>query len=374
MRILLVGGIARSLINFRGPLIKTLVAKGHDVLACAPDAQTEIRSQLADIGARYFHVPLFRTGTSPLMDFQTLIQLKKIIQQQRPERVLAYTAKPVIYSHIAARMAGKPAVFGMITGLGYGFGKDSFQQRFVGKVVRHLYRIALKSSSGVFFQNPDDKELFLKERLLPKRIPLTILNGSGVDLDWYRPQPVPKEPVFLLVARLLAEKGLHEYYQAARRLKEKYPEARFQVAGDLDANPSSIGIDELERWQAEGVIEYLGRLDDIRPAYAAAKVFVLPSYYREGTPRTALEAMAMGRPLITTDAPGCRETVVDGENGFLVPVKDVERLEKAMEQFILEPELAVQMGANGHAYAVEKYDVHKVNKVIMEAMGLDNEK
>lgn len=369
MRILVSGGYARSLLNFRGPLLKTLVEQDHEVIACAPDASKEIQKQLDEIGVRYRNVPLSRAGLSPLGDLRTLMAFQRIIQKENPERVLAYTVKPVIYSHLAGRIAGNPPVYGMITGLGYAFGDESYKQKIAGIIVRNLYRMALKSSSGIFFQNTDDHTIFLEQRLLAASVPVTVINGSGVDLSWYTPKSLPDKPVFLLVARLLAEKGIREYYRAACQLKAKYPLTRFQVAGGLDTNPGSICKKELHRWETEGVIEYLGKLDDVRPAYAGASVFVLPSY-REGTPRTILEAMAMGRPVITTDAPGCRETVVDGENGFLVPVKDIEALGKAMARFIQKPALAAQMGKRSLEIAAEKYDVHKVNAVILSAMGI----
>jgi glycosyltransferase involved in cell wall biosynthesis len=406
MRIMVVGGVARSLINFRGPLLKEMIRHGHEVTACAPDAGPKIRRKLNEMGVRYVHIPLARAGLSPAGDLRPLAALAKLIRRVKPDRIMAYTAKPVIYSHLAARMAGNPPVYGMITGLGYGFGKSSFKQRGVGVVIRNLYRMALKSSSGVFFQNPDDHAVFLNERLLSGNVPVTLINGSGVDLEWYIPQPLPAGPVFLFVARLLAEKGVRVYYQAASRLKRQYPQARFQIAGGLDPNPDSIRQDELQHWQVEGIIEYLGRLEDIRPAYVGARIFVLPSY-GEGTPRTVLEAMAMGRPVITTDAPGCRETVefmyevgdrksevgeqiadgghqkskdgspkecrdmiMRGKNGFLVPVRDPHNLAAAMERFILAPELAEQMGRESLRIALAKYDVHKVNAVILETMGL----
>jgi glycosyltransferase involved in cell wall biosynthesis len=259
----------------------------------------------------------------------------------------------------------------MIEGLGYAFGTLTWRQWLLGYVVRNLYRVALQSSSGVFYLNPDDLKLFKDLRITPDDINVTLLNGIGVDQDWYLPCDLPAEPVFLLIARLLADKGIREYQHAARRLKARYPRARFLLAGDLDPNPLSIGAAELASWQADGAIEYLGHLDDVRPAFAAARVYVLPSYYREGTPRTVLEAMAMGRPIVTTDAPGCRETVVDGVNGYLVPVRDDVALEMAMERFILDPSLAERMGRESLAIAREKYDVHKVNAVIMAAMGLE---
>ncbi len=257
----------------------------------------------------------------------------------------------------------------MITGLGYGFGGLSWVQRSIGRVVQGLYRLALRQAAGVMFQNPDDWDLFIRLGLVPPTLPITLINGSGVDLERYALSQLPEAPVFLLIARLLADKGLREYDQAARRLKARYPQARFLLGGDLDRNPLGIRAPELADWQADGTIEYLGHLDEVHPAFAAARVYVLSSY-REGTPHTVLEAMAMGRPIVTTDAPGCRETVVDGVNGFLVPVRDAAALEHAMERFILQPDRAERMGAESLRLAREKYDAHKVNAVIMEAMGL----
>ena len=370
MRILVAGGAARSLLNFRGALLKALVDRGHEVVACAPDATPVVQRRLKSLGVRYREVPLARTNVSPAGDLVTWMACRRIILKEKPDRVLAYTVKPVIYMHLAARMAGNPPVYGMITGLGYAFGSGAFKQKLIGSVVGALYRAALAGSSGVFFQNPDDRAFFLSKGLLAAKVPAVLINGSGVDLSWYAPKPLPKAPVFLFAGRLLVEKGIREYCQAAYRLKNRYPEAMFQIAGGLDSNPGSIRPDELRQWQAEGVIEHLGVLDDIRPAYEGARVFVLPSY-REGTPRTVLEAMAMGRPVITTDAPGCRETVVDGENGFLVPVRDTDSLAKAMERFIIHPETADQMGEKGRRMAVRKYDVNDVNAVIMTVMGID---
>lgn len=363
----MIGGYAPSLLNFRGPLLDAMCQAGHDVLACAPEMSREVRLGVEALGARATEVPMARTGLSPTKDLGTLRVLKRLFRAECPDRVLAYTAKPVIYANLAA--GRRWPVYSMITGAGYAFGTWSRRQKAVGALVRTLYRQALRRSRGVFFQNPDDRAIFQRYGLLPRDLPITMINGSGVELDWYRPAPLPSQPVFLLIARLLADKGIREYVEAARRLKARWPKARFQLAGWMDPNPMSVQPDELEAWQRSGVIEYLGHLNDVRPAYAGCRVYVLPSY-REGTPRTVLEAMATGRPIVTTDAPGCRETVMDGFNGTLVPVRDADGLERAMERFLEKPALAEEMGTNGLAVVREKYDVHKVNRVIMDAMGL----
>lgn len=369
MKIIVVGGYAPSLLNFRGPLLATLVGRGHDVTACAPEMTENVRHGLEALGVKHFEIPLARAGISPTGDMKTFLALRRLFRELQPDRILAYTAKPVIYANLAARHSGGFPVYSMITGLGYAFGTLDLRQKLVGAIVRALYRAALKRSSGVLFQNPDDRKLFSDGGLLPRSMPVTMVNGSGVDLDWYRPAPLPQKPVFLLIARLLADKGIREYFEAAGILRKRYPAARFLLAGWMDPNPMNIQPDELARWQESGIIEYLGNLDDVRPAYASCSVYVLPSY-REGTPRTVLEAMATGRAIVTTDAPGCRETVSDGDNGYLVPVRDSAALAIAMERFLVDPGLAERMGQASLDRAREKYDVRKVNEVVMDAMKL----
>jgi glycosyltransferase involved in cell wall biosynthesis len=370
MKIVVVAGVARSLTNFRGPLLKSIVDMGHEVVACAPDRPEDVIGGLAELGVAYQQVPIQRTGVNPLYDMGTVMSLRRLFLQLEPDYALFYTIKPVIYGSFAARMARVPHVFSMITGLGYAFSEGSLKQRLLGSVVQTLYRHALKGNTAVFFQNPDDRQLFLETQLLRDPGKPVLINGSGVDLAHYRKVPqVTDQIVFLLIARLLRDKGIYEYVEAARIVTRKHPDVVFRLVGPFDSNPSAIGRSMVEEWQREGVIEYLGETRDVRPYIAESSVYVLPSY-REGTPRTVLEAMAMGRPIVTTDAPGCRETVVDGANGYLVPVKNVNRLAEAMERFIENPELIPAMGEESWRIAVEKYDVHKVNAVILQTMGL----
>lgn len=385
MRILIIGGFSESLVNFRGPLLQALVSLGHSVFTCASGANPTVEEKLRALGVAYHSIHLSRAGMNPLVDILTLFDLLRLMRRVRPDMVLTYTIKPVIYGALAAALCGVPATLCMITGLGYAFNKPTTLGRIVRLVAIALYRVALVNSQRVFFFNPEDQELFLNLRIV-RQDQVLLTNGSGVDVDHFGVAPLPpREKVcFLLIARLLRDKGVGEYVAAARMVRAKYPQTKFLLVGDLDPNPSCISQEELKGWILEGVIEYLGYLQDVRPAIAASSVYVLPSYY-EGTPRSVMEAMAMGRPIITTDAPGCRETikrkadtnsalnqngVVEGENGFLVPVKDAERLAYAMEQFILQPELLDRMGTCSRAFAVEKYDVHKINAVILEAMGI----
>lgn len=226
----------------------------------------------------------------------------------------------------------------------------------------------------VFFQNPDDQMLFKKMGILKDSVSSFVVNGSGVNVFEYAVKPFPTNnnlptPKFLLIARLLGDKGIREYAQAAKIIKNKHPQIQFDLVGWIDDNPNAIRQDELDGWISEGLFHYWGKLSDVKPAIAASSIYVLPSY-REGTPRTVLEAMAMGRPIITTNAPGCRETVIDGYNGYLIPIKSVSELANAMEKFILNPELIYKMGAASRKFAEEKFDVNAVNQTMLSEMGI----
>lgn len=370
MKIVVVGSYDRSLVVFRGRLLQSMVEMGHEVLACAPFLSVKVRNDLRQIGVDSCLIRMSRTGINPFADLLTLFDLVGLFRKEKPDRVLAYTIKPVLYCGLAARLQGVEQFYPMITGLGYAFsGGDSLHQRLVSTVVKGLYRVALKKCGGIFFQNPDDLAEFSQRGLLGDGLDATLINGSGVDLRHFSVKPLPKEPIFLLIARLIVDKGVREYVEAARILRHCFPGARFLIAGWLDENPSSIKQEELQAWIDDGVIDYLGALDDVRPAIVRCSVYVLPSY-REGTPRTVLEAMSMGRAVVTTDAPGCRETVEHGKNGYLVPVRDSNALVEAMGQLIETPGLKERMGDASRQLAERKYDVHKVNKIIMETMGL----
>lgn len=370
LKVAVVGGSARSLINFRGPLLEAMVSAGHTVTACAPQLTPDIVDALQAIGVNSHEIPLDRTGINPKTDMLTLTHLRSLFLQLRPDVVLAYTIKPVIYASFAGKSARVPRISSMITGLGYSFGASSIKQRMLGRVARTLYKRALRANCVVFFQNPDDLSFLIEQGILDDPQKAVLINGSGVDLSHFKKVPVVTSPLtFLLIARLIRDKGIFEFVEAAKIIKTKYPNTRFCLVGPFDSNPSAIPHHVIAKWQSEGIIEYMGATKDVRPFIASASVYVLPSY-REGTPRTVLEAMAMGRPIITTDAPGCKETVIHGYNGYLVPVRDSHSLAKAIEQFILHPELIPRMGEASYKVAVDKYDVKKVNAVIMTSLGL----
>lgn len=372
--LLITAGHSTSLSNFRGLLIEALCSHGLEVHAAAPNllADEATHKWLAARGVICHDVPINRTGLNPLRDLYAFLELFRLMKHIKPSTYLGYTIKPVIWGGMAATLARVPQRVALITGLGYAFtGRAHGKRAVIQWVVRRLYALALRFTSLVFFQNPDDLCEFRNLGLVTEQQPVIVLNGSGVDLVSYSEAVLPDSGSvnFLLIARLLGDKGVREYIAAASRIIEKYPNVKFHLVGGLDPNPDGLGEAEVLGWVNAKIVQWSGVLADVRPAIAACHVYVLPSY-REGTPRSVLEAMAMGRPVITTDAPGCRETVVDSDNGFLVPVKDVEALAEAMFRFIEAPELIAQMGQRSRAIAEDKYDVHKVNAAMLEGMGL----
>lgn len=363
---LLLASYSGSVVSFRGNLLRAIRNRGLQVAIAVPDQVSNLRSALE--GARLEKVQLSRNGLNPFADLRYLINLFFIFRRVRPEYVLAYTMKPVIYGLLSAWVARVPYRFALITGGGYIFTAN--RRPVLEWIAIRLYRMSLKRAAKVFFQNQDDETLFRQLKLLPSSVPSIVVNGSGVDLSVFEVAPISLGTIdFLMIGRLLGDKGVREYEQAARKIKIRYPQVIFRLVGWIDTNPDAIRQVELDAWVAAGTLEFVGKIEDVRPIIAASTVYVLPSY-REGTPRTVLEAMAMGRPIITTDAPGCRETVLDGENGFLVPVKSVDALVDAMLKFIEDPMLAPRMGKRSREIAEQKYDVHKVNAVMLREMGI----
>ena len=372
MKFLLLASNADSFLGFRAPLIAALQAKGLEVHVAAP-GQSYVDNFRQRLQARGLHVHDFwmrDTATNPVADLRALFSMYRLMRKIRPEVVLGYTPKPVIYGSLAAWLARVPRRFVLITGLGYAFNPDQ-EGGFLQKLVQKLYAMALACSHKVIFQNPDDQALFRQRALLKPHTPSRVVNGSGVDVEDFMATALPQHGMrFLMVARLLGNKGVRIYVEAARRIRMRHPQVECALAGGLvTRNPDGISEQELDDWIASGALNYLGKLEDVRPALAASHVFVLPSF-REGTPRASLEAMAMGRAIITADTPGCRETVIPEHNGMLVPAQCVDSLERAMQRFIDETALAQRMGQCSRAIAEDRYDVRKVNAVMLSEMGL----
>ena len=373
MRFALITSQAFSLSNFRGPLITALVAQGVEVFAFAPDFDEHTRASVRLLGATPIDCSLSRTGMNPLLDVVSVWRLAALLKRLRIETSFTYFIKPVIFGNLAAYFARVPKRFCMIEGLGYVFsppvGGEPVKRKGLRAIVSLLYKWSLTHADRVFLLNDDDIHEMVRRGLVqPAQV--VKLNGIGVDLVDWMPAPDVTQPItFLLAARLLREKGIVEYAEAARVVKSQYPSTRFILLGGVDPNPGSLNTHEVSEWVKEGLLEWPGHVP-VQPWLAQASVYVLPSYYREGVPRSTQEAMAMGRAVITTDAPGCRETVVHGLNGFLVPVRDAVALADAMMRFIKQPELIETMGKASRALAVERFDVHKVNAVILAAMGI----
>lgn len=369
LRIALSANSSWNLANFRDGVIEALAAEGHDVVTLSPAGDGDRR--IAGLGARPLALPMDSAGTSPVADAALLLRYMRMLAAERPDVLLGYTAKPNIYGSLAAHRLGIPVV-NNISGLGSAFIRGGW----LAATMRTLYRTALRRSRRVFFQNEDDLALFLTHRLV-RREQTGLLPGSGVNLQRFVAMPPAaggRSPLegftFLVVARLLRDKGIIEFVQAARQLRPSFPRARFQLLGAVDArNPTAIARAEVEGWVREGIVEYLGTSDDVRPHLAAADCVVLPSY-REGTPRTLLEAAAMARPLIATDVPGCRDVVAEGVNGFLCEVRDAAALAAAMARMMALPsETRDSFGAAGRARMEREYDERIVIDRYLEAIG-----
>jgi glycosyltransferase involved in cell wall biosynthesis len=364
-RVVIALNLAWNLVNFRAGLIRALVAEGYEVVAVAPP--DEYAPRLAALGCRFEPLPMDNQGTHPGRDLLLLWRFYRLLRRERPAVYLGYTVKPNVYGSLAAHALGIPVV-NNIAGLGAVFIRNSP----VTRVVRGLYRLALRRSRRVFFQNDEDLRMFVDGGLVrPEatgRVP-----GSGIDLSRFAPVPLPAAGSgrvrFLLIARMLWDKGVGEYVAAARKLRQRYPNAEFALLGFLDVkNPAAISREQMDEWVAEGVVNYLGVSDDVREQIAEADCVVLPSY-REGTPRTLLEAAAMARPLVATDAVGCREVVEDGVNGYLCRVKDADDLAEKMERMIgLSADERTAMGRRGREKVEREFDERFVIDAYLKAI------
>jgi len=373
-KIVIISSYGQSLISFRGALIKNLSLNGIRVFALAPDLDARMRNELIDLGAQPIDYKMSRVGVNPIADLLSFFSILKQLRSIKPSIVLSYFVKPVIYGSIAAWLVGVPRRIAMIEGLGYVFTypgvESSWKVRLLRFLVTSMYRISLKLVDKVIFLNQDDRFDFLELKLVSLNKSICI-GGIGIDLNKWCQVPASSEAtVFLMVARLLREKGVNEYAQAAKYVKLKYPETQFLLLGGLDTNPGAIQLEQVSVWHEQGVLTWHGHVP-VAEYMKAASVFVLPSY-REGVPVSTMEAMAMGRPIITTDVPGCRETVVEGVNGFMVPAKDAFDLAEKMIWFIENASCIAPMGTASRKMAEAKFDVHKINAQLMQIM-LGNE-
>ncbi|MCH2146036.1 MAG: glycosyltransferase family 4 protein [Phycisphaerales bacterium] len=363
-RIIVLGGFARSLVLFRAPMLRAMVEAGHEVIAAAPPEDDQVPVAMKELGVRWYPIEFERNRVQPVRDLFFVRRIRGMLRELNPDRLLCYTIKPNIYGGWAARAEGVPSA-AMVTGLGTVFMNPGLRRRVAGLMLRQSCR----HHDRIFFQNDEDRDDLLDEGVVEDRSKIVMTAGSGVDLELFPERTLPDRPVFLMLARLLVAKGVREYLAAARILKAACPEAVVRLAGMEDPGSGGVPIAEIHAAVRQGDIEYLGHLSDVQDALAECSVFTLPSWH-EGTPRSVLEAMATGRPIITTDARGCRETVEPGENGLLVPVRSPEALAGAMLELARDPKLRSRMGARSREIAETRFDADQVSRVILDALAL----
>ena len=375
-KILIISTVSSSFYGFRADLICTLLKKGHQVYTFTSEYTAEDLKKIEQLGAIPITYTLNRGGLNPLADIIATYQLSKKIKAISPDLVFSYFSKPVIFGTLAAKLAKVPRVIGMLEGLGYTFTEQpeglSKKTQLIKKIQVFLYKIALPQLDQLIFLNPDDpKDLLEKHAISVKNV--EVLGGIGLNLQDYPYQPLSNIYLplkFLFIGRLLKEKGIHEFVQAAKLIKKIYPDTQFTVLGAIDPhNLGALQQTDLDILISSNIIQYPGHVSNIKDWIADSHIFVLPSY-REGVPRSTQEAMAIGRAIITTDVPGCRETVVDGVNGFLVPKWNPEALAEKMIYFIENPAQTQVMGAESYKIAVEKFDADKVNQRLVNMLGL----
>lgn len=364
-KIIIISPIYRSLINFRGDLIKSLKKK-YKVIALSPSPLKEDISLKKLKKVLYININFKRNSYSPFGDLISFVRLFKIFNIHAPEIILSYGIKPIIFSGFSSIFYKKKFFF-LITGLGYTFYGNSLKRRIIKGIVTFLYKISLRNSQGVIFQNKDNLKYFVNKKIIPK-VKTHLVNGSGININNFKLAKLPKNNIiFLCISRLLGDKGLREYASAAKIVKNKFPNSTFNLLGNTDPSPDLIPLGEVKSWS--NFINYKGCVDDVRPYIKNSHIFVLPSYH-EGVSRSILEAMSMGRPILTTNAPGCKETVKNGVNGFKVSVGSVNKLKNKMIWFIKNQHKIREMGLKSRKIVLERFDVNKVNKKMISILNI----
>lgn len=367
MKILVISPKNKTVFNFRGDLIRDMIANGHEVIVSGPN-----RDFVEDIMAlgvsEFIEVPLVKDNISIKGDLIYLKSLYKIIRIKKPEMVFSYTIKPVVYGSLAARLNDVSGIYAMVTGLGRVYASGGMKARIVRLITKILYRLAFAACKKVVFQNSDDIQKMVSQHYLPET-KTALVNGSGVNMARFTRAPLPEQPVFLMVSRIIREKGVMEYCEAARRVKAAHPEARCVLLGGFDTSIGALKREDIQPYIDDGSIEFPGEVKDPVSFYHQSAVFVLPSYYREGLPRTILEAMSCGRAVVTTDWPGCREPIIDGVNGYLVPVQNVELLADKLMILADNQKIIREFAENSFKMCKEKYEVSIVNAQMRATLG-----
>lgn len=392
MKILVLTADANTLIYHRGDLIRDFAAHGCEVVTAAAEDYPHVREFVASLGGRHRAIRMDRSKINPLKDLVTMWDMWRLFRNEKPDALFAYTIKSVVYGCVIARLAGIRRVYALLPGLGFTFVKPvTWQQQILSFISKALHRFALKRADVIFMQNRDDVKLFTEMNMLPPEVSVHVTAGSGVNMDEFPHAPL--EPAtdrirFVLVSRLLISKGVRVFAEAARRIKQLHPHAEFHLVGPFDPNPNRVEESEVRQWVREGTLIHHGMVKDVAALLQTMHVFVLPTWYREGVPHATLEALATGRPIITTNSVGARECVkltaegatqrdnnemlMQGENGFLTQPQNVAAVECAMAWFLKHP---AQIAIHGHAsrqLAAEVFDVRLVNEIIIRAMRLQS--
>ena len=355
----------RTAYNFRGDLIKEIMSRGYEVIVTGPNRDNV--DKIEALGAKFVEIPMNKNGLNPLNDLKYQKALYELFAAEKPDVTLGYTSKPVIYGSIAAKKAGVPFAAAMVTGAGFAFAEKSAKAKLVKTVISMLYRKAFRKADVAIFQNIDDKKEFVSSGIVSEN-KAVVIDGSGVNTEKFAVSPYPETLTFFMLSRFLYYKGIREYLEACRAVKAEHPEVRFMLLGACEDSDNTLKQSELEPYVRDGIIEHYGETDNVAEFYRKCSVFVLPSYYREGIPRTIQEAMATGRAVITTDSTGCRETVIDGKTGFLVPVRNADAIKEKMLEFVNNPSLVESMGKASAEYCAQKFDVRKINREMCELM------
>lgn len=368
MKVLVLSSHTKSLLWYRWDMLMDFLKRGHQVYATGDLTEEEWSQFFKKHGITYKSIPVSKNGINPLKDLRTKKYIQRLLSEIVPDKIFVYQAKTIAFGCQAASNEKIKEVYPMVAGLGSIFRGHGFKNSVIKFILGILYKRAFKNSKAVFFQNKDDIQQMVSHGFLQDN-KIVMVRGSGVNLEKFKLTHLPNVITFLFVGRIIRDKGVSEYLRASKYIKSKYgSKVKCLLVGPFDTNPSALSLKDLAPFIDSGV-EYFGEQMDVIPYLEQCSVFVLPSYH-EGTPKSVLEAMAMGRAIITTDAPGCRETVSDGTNGFLVPVGDVESIIDKMEMFINHPDLANTMGLASRKIAEEKFDVRKVNSIILSTMGL----
>lgn len=366
MKILIVSPKNKSVFNFRGDLIRDMIRQGHEIVVTGPNR--DYIEDIMDLGvAEFIEVKLVKDNTSIKGDLNYLRSLLSVMRSQKPDLVFGYTIKPVIYGSIAAKLSGVARIYAMVPGLGRVYASSGFKARIIRLITKILYKIAFSACDKVIFQNNDDIQELVQEGYLP--IDKTVrVNGSGVNMDRFFRTELPEKTVFLMACRILREKGIVEFCEAARMLKHSGVEAQCILLGGFDHSMGALSMEDIQPYIDDGSIVFPGEVKDPVPIFQQSSVFVLPSYYREGLPRTLLEAMSCGRAIITTDWPGCREPVEDGVNGYMIPVKDAAALADRMQQLAEDRGLLEEMAEAAYETCRQKYEVSIINAQMREVL------